>query len=195
MPQVRAQTPRACLRWGDRDQTDQGKNGVIASIQASNCLLCCMFFYDLTSAAVACKKFFCTVAQLPAVCVLKCLQGDVFKTRGGGQAVQFTDIETLKQENPAAPRQVICTNTNISCMCTQKDGKLNQHFNDTFQWSCIVEVKLLTLQVVSISNKKTKKEGKNKLLMILLCSILAQAARGDRALQKLQVKWTTWKTE
>uniref|UniRef100_A0A8C5BAA0 Kinesin-like protein n=1 Tax=Gadus morhua TaxID=8049 RepID=A0A8C5BAA0_GADMO len=28
--------------------------------------------------------------------------GDVFKTRGGGQAVQFTDIETLKQECPTA---------------------------------------------------------------------------------------------
>uniref|UniRef100_A0A8C8A084 Kinesin-like protein n=1 Tax=Oryzias sinensis TaxID=183150 RepID=A0A8C8A084_9TELE len=30
--------------------------------------------------------------------------GNVFKTRGGGQAVQFTDIETLKQECPMAPR-------------------------------------------------------------------------------------------
>uniref|UniRef100_A0A671NP44 Kinesin-like protein n=1 Tax=Sinocyclocheilus anshuiensis TaxID=1608454 RepID=A0A671NP44_9TELE len=29
-------------------------------------------------------------------------KGEVFKTRGGGQAVQFTDIETLKQENPLA---------------------------------------------------------------------------------------------
>ncbi|XP_055076937.1 kinesin-like protein KIF23 isoform X6 [Periophthalmus magnuspinnatus] len=29
--------------------------------------------------------------------------GDVFKTRGGGQAVQFTDIETLRQENPTGP--------------------------------------------------------------------------------------------
>uniref|UniRef100_A0A8B9KS34 Kinesin-like protein n=1 Tax=Astyanax mexicanus TaxID=7994 RepID=A0A8B9KS34_ASTMX len=29
--------------------------------------------------------------------------GDVIKTRGGGQAVQFTDIETLKQETPVAP--------------------------------------------------------------------------------------------
>ncbi|XP_051692590.1 kinesin-like protein KIF23 isoform X8 [Oryctolagus cuniculus] len=28
-----------------------------------------------------------------------CCRGDVFKTRGGGQAVQFTDIETLKQES------------------------------------------------------------------------------------------------
>ncbi|KAF2986600.1 hypothetical protein EK904_011255, partial [Melospiza melodia maxima] len=30
----------------------------------------------------------------------KLIKGDVFKTRGGGQAVQFTDIETLKQESP-----------------------------------------------------------------------------------------------
>uniref|UniRef100_A0A4W4FF57 Kinesin-like protein n=1 Tax=Electrophorus electricus TaxID=8005 RepID=A0A4W4FF57_ELEEL len=29
--------------------------------------------------------------------------GEVFKTRGGGQSVQFTDIETLKQENPLGP--------------------------------------------------------------------------------------------
>ncbi|XP_067276623.1 kinesin-like protein KIF23 isoform X4 [Pseudorasbora parva] len=32
----------------------------------------------------------------------KLIKGEVFKTRGGGQAVQFTDIETLRQENPAA---------------------------------------------------------------------------------------------
>ncbi|XP_055010618.1 kinesin-like protein KIF23 isoform X4 [Boleophthalmus pectinirostris] len=31
------------------------------------------------------------------------MPGDVFKTRGGGQAVQFTDIETLTQEDPAGP--------------------------------------------------------------------------------------------
>ncbi|XP_062403573.1 kinesin-like protein KIF23 isoform X4 [Sardina pilchardus] len=33
----------------------------------------------------------------------KLIKGEVFKTRSGGQAVQFTDIETLKQENPTAP--------------------------------------------------------------------------------------------
>ncbi|XP_023670880.1 kinesin-like protein KIF23 isoform X4 [Paramormyrops kingsleyae] len=33
----------------------------------------------------------------------KLIKGEVFKTRGGGQAVQFTDIETLKQELPVAP--------------------------------------------------------------------------------------------
>lgn len=31
-------------------------------------------------------------------------QGDVIRTRGGGRAVQFTDIETLKQELASAPR-------------------------------------------------------------------------------------------
>ncbi|XP_023119729.1 kinesin-like protein KIF23 isoform X5 [Amphiprion ocellaris] len=33
----------------------------------------------------------------------KLIKGNVFKTRGGGQAVQFTDIETLKQECPTGP--------------------------------------------------------------------------------------------
>ncbi|XP_053283809.1 kinesin-like protein KIF23 isoform X3 [Pleuronectes platessa] len=33
----------------------------------------------------------------------KLIKGDVLKTRGGGQSVQFTDIETLKQQLAAAP--------------------------------------------------------------------------------------------
>uniref|UniRef100_A0A669BP56 Kinesin-like protein n=1 Tax=Oreochromis niloticus TaxID=8128 RepID=A0A669BP56_ORENI len=33
----------------------------------------------------------------------KLIKGNVFKTRSGGQTVQFTDIETLKQECPLAP--------------------------------------------------------------------------------------------
>ncbi|MEQ2244687.1 hypothetical protein ILYODFUR_019803 [Ilyodon furcidens] len=33
----------------------------------------------------------------------KLIKGNVFKTRGGGQAVQFTDIESLKQECPTVP--------------------------------------------------------------------------------------------
>nr|XP_033776322.1 kinesin-like protein KIF23 isoform X8 [Geotrypetes seraphini] len=31
--------------------------------------------------------------------------GDVFRTRGGGQSVQFTDVETLKQESPTGNRK------------------------------------------------------------------------------------------
>ena len=34
-----------------------------------------------------------------------CRRGDVYKTRGGGQSVQFTDIETLKQELPTGSRK------------------------------------------------------------------------------------------
>ncbi|XP_068427247.1 kinesin-like protein KIF23 isoform X3 [Clinocottus analis] len=37
------------------------------------------------------------------------LHGNVFKTRGGGQAVQFTDIETLKQEFPMASSRKRCS--------------------------------------------------------------------------------------
>lgn len=33
----------------------------------------------------------------------KLIKGEVMKTRGGGQAVQFTDIETLKQELTTIP--------------------------------------------------------------------------------------------
>uniref|UniRef100_A0A452U4Y6 Kinesin-like protein n=1 Tax=Ursus maritimus TaxID=29073 RepID=A0A452U4Y6_URSMA len=32
-------------------------------------------------------------------------KGDVYKTRGGGQSVQFTDIETLKQESPTGRKR------------------------------------------------------------------------------------------
>ncbi|XP_014106534.1 PREDICTED: kinesin-like protein KIF23 isoform X2 [Pseudopodoces humilis] len=35
----------------------------------------------------------------------KLIKGDVFKTRGGGQAVQFTDIETLRQESPTGRKR------------------------------------------------------------------------------------------
>nr|XP_045372885.1 kinesin-like protein KIF23 isoform X4 [Camelus bactrianus] len=35
----------------------------------------------------------------------RCRGGDVFKTRGGGQSVQFTDIETVKQESPTGRKR------------------------------------------------------------------------------------------
>ncbi|NWV70271.1 KIF23 protein, partial [Malurus elegans] len=35
----------------------------------------------------------------------KLFKGDVIQTRGGGQAVQFTDIETLKQESPTGRKR------------------------------------------------------------------------------------------
>ncbi|XP_014636349.1 kinesin-like protein KIF23 isoform X6 [Diceros bicornis minor] len=34
-----------------------------------------------------------------------CYRGDVYKTRGGGQSVQFTEVETLKQESPTGRKR------------------------------------------------------------------------------------------
>ncbi|XP_026143277.1 kinesin-like protein KIF23 isoform X3 [Carassius auratus] len=52
----------------------------------------------------------------------KLIKGEVFKTRGGGQAVQFTDIETLKQENPLAPsRKRRSSETGPDCESNEGD--------------------------------------------------------------------------
>uniref|UniRef100_A0A665UKE5 Kinesin-like protein n=1 Tax=Echeneis naucrates TaxID=173247 RepID=A0A665UKE5_ECHNA len=50
----------------------------------------------------------------------KLIKGNVFKTRGGGQAVQFTDIETLKQECPTAPRYSITSTTTGCYLCVYR---------------------------------------------------------------------------
>uniref|UniRef100_A0A8C5FNX5 Kinesin-like protein n=1 Tax=Gadus morhua TaxID=8049 RepID=A0A8C5FNX5_GADMO len=55
-------------------------------------------------ALAKCHKYVLTHQELASDGEIhtKLIKGDVFKTRGGGQAVQFTDIETLKQECPTA---------------------------------------------------------------------------------------------
>ncbi|XP_008069447.1 kinesin-like protein KIF23 [Carlito syrichta] len=45
-------------------------------------------------------------------------RGDVYKTRGGGQSVQFTEIETLKQESPNGSRKRRSSTTAV----VQPDG-------------------------------------------------------------------------
>uniref|UniRef100_A0A3Q4IBX7 Kinesin-like protein KIF23 n=1 Tax=Neolamprologus brichardi TaxID=32507 RepID=A0A3Q4IBX7_NEOBR len=50
----------------------------------------------------------------------KLIKGDVFKTRSGGQAVQFTDIETLKQVCPLAPRYSIMYR-NVIYFCVHRE--------------------------------------------------------------------------
>ncbi|XP_038622979.1 kinesin-like protein KIF23 isoform X1 [Tachyglossus aculeatus] len=53
-------------------------------------------------ALAKCEKYMLTHQELASDGEIetKLIKGDVFKTRGGGQSVQFTDIETLKQESP-----------------------------------------------------------------------------------------------
>ncbi|OCT89860.1 kinesin-like protein KIF23 isoform X3 [Xenopus laevis] len=53
-------------------------------------------------ALAKCDKYMLTHQQLASDGEIetKLIKGDVFKTRGGGQSVQFTDIETLRQQSP-----------------------------------------------------------------------------------------------
>ncbi|NWI15195.1 KIF23 protein, partial [Crypturellus soui] len=58
-------------------------------------------------ALAKCDKYMLTHQELASDGEIetKLIQGDVFKTRGGGQAVQFTEIETLKQESPTGRKR------------------------------------------------------------------------------------------
>ncbi|XP_067827424.1 kinesin-like protein KIF23 isoform X2 [Heptranchias perlo] len=58
-------------------------------------------------ALAKCDKYILTHQQLASDGEIetKLIKGEVFKTRGGGQSVQFTDIERLKQESPAGTRK------------------------------------------------------------------------------------------
>ncbi|MBN3281473.1 KIF23 protein, partial [Polyodon spathula] len=51
-----------------------------------------------------CDKYMLTHQELASDGEIKTklIKGEVFKTRGGGQSVQFTDVETLKQESPTS---------------------------------------------------------------------------------------------
>ncbi|XP_029430871.1 kinesin-like protein KIF23 isoform X2 [Rhinatrema bivittatum] len=58
-------------------------------------------------ALAKCDKYMLTHQQVASDGEIetKLIKGDVFRTRGGGQSVQFTDIETLKQESPTGNRK------------------------------------------------------------------------------------------
>ncbi|XP_077905507.1 kinesin-like protein KIF23 isoform X6 [Ictidomys tridecemlineatus] len=58
-------------------------------------------------ALAKCEKYMLTHQELASDGEIetKLIKGDVYKTRGGGQSVQFTEIETLKQESPSGSRK------------------------------------------------------------------------------------------
>uniref|UniRef100_A0A2K6SHQ3 Kinesin-like protein n=1 Tax=Saimiri boliviensis boliviensis TaxID=39432 RepID=A0A2K6SHQ3_SAIBB len=58
-------------------------------------------------ALAKCEKYMLTHQELASDGEIetKLIKGDVYKTRGGGQSVQFTDIETLKQESSNGSRK------------------------------------------------------------------------------------------
>ncbi|KAM4618411.1 kinesin-like protein KIF23 [Polymixia lowei] len=57
----------------------------------------------------------------------KLIKGEVIKTRGGGQAVQFTDIETLKQELAMGPSRKRRSSEGIP---SNKDGHVDEDWTD-----------------------------------------------------------------
>uniref|UniRef100_A0A8C4WJ93 Kinesin-like protein n=1 Tax=Gopherus evgoodei TaxID=1825980 RepID=A0A8C4WJ93_9SAUR len=58
-------------------------------------------------ALAKCDKYMLTHQELASDGEIetKLIKGDVYRTRGGGQAVQFTDVETLKQESPTGRKR------------------------------------------------------------------------------------------
>ncbi|XP_043326859.1 kinesin-like protein KIF23 isoform X5 [Cervus canadensis] len=58
-------------------------------------------------ALAKCEKYMLTHQELASDGEIetKLIKGDVYKTRGGGQSVQFTEIETLKQESPTSRKR------------------------------------------------------------------------------------------
>ncbi|XP_049762009.1 kinesin-like protein KIF23 isoform X4 [Elephas maximus indicus] len=84
-------------------------------------------------ALAKCDKYMLTHQELASDGEIetKLIKGDVYKTRGGGQSVQFTDIETLKQESqsgsrkrrssteaPAQPDGTECEWTDVETRCS-----------------------------------------------------------------------------
>ncbi|XP_053526122.1 kinesin-like protein KIF23 isoform X7 [Artibeus jamaicensis] len=62
--------------------------------------------------------------------------GDVYKTRGGGQSVQFTDIETLKQESPTSRKR-----RSSSAAPAQPDGAESEWTDVETRCSMAVEMR------------------------------------------------------
>ncbi|CAJ0965444.1 unnamed protein product [Ranitomeya imitator] len=71
-------------------------------------------------ALAKCDKYMLTHQQLASDGEMetKLIKGDVFRTRGGGQSVQFTDIETLRQESPPGRYKHECGRHKPNLVCS-----------------------------------------------------------------------------
>lgn len=99
-------------------------------------------------ALAKCEKYMLTHQELASDGEIqtKVIKGDVYKTRGGGQSVQFTDIETLKQESPTgsrkrrsstlAPAQPDGTESEWTDVETRVGVKLNTCLLKLAAWCC-----------------------------------------------------------
>ncbi|XP_060031607.1 kinesin-like protein KIF23 isoform X1 [Erinaceus europaeus] len=89
-------------------------------------------------ALAKCEKYMLTHQELASDGEIqtKLIKGDVFKTRGGGQSVQFTDIETLKQESPTGRKR-----RSSSGAAAQPDGAESEWTDVETRCSVAVEMR------------------------------------------------------
>ncbi|XP_073068185.1 kinesin-like protein KIF23 isoform X7 [Manis javanica] len=89
-------------------------------------------------ALAKCEKYMLTHQELASDGEIetKLIKGDVYKTRGGGQSVQFTDIETLKQESPTGRKRRSSSGAPV-----QPDGTESEWTDVETRCSVAVEMK------------------------------------------------------
>ncbi|XP_049467791.1 kinesin-like protein KIF23 isoform X2 [Panthera uncia] len=89
-------------------------------------------------ALAKCEKYMLTHQELASDGEIetKLIKGDVYKTRGGGQSVQFTDIETLKQESPTGRKR-----RSSSAAPAQPDGTESEWTDVETRCSVAVEMR------------------------------------------------------
>ncbi|XP_057579054.1 kinesin-like protein KIF23 isoform X7 [Hippopotamus amphibius kiboko] len=89
-------------------------------------------------ALAKCEKYMLTHQELASDGEIetKLIKGDVYKTRGGGQSVQFTEIETLKQESPTGRKRRSST-----IAPTQPDGTESEWTDVETRCSVAVEMR------------------------------------------------------
>ncbi|KAM8782266.1 kinesin-like protein KIF23 isoform 4-T4 [Rhynchonycteris naso] len=89
-------------------------------------------------ALAKCEKYMLTHQELASDGEIetKLIKGDVYKTRGGGQSVQFTEIETLKQESPTGRKRRSST-----VSPTQPDGAESEWTDVETRCSVAVEMR------------------------------------------------------
>ncbi|XP_072258648.1 kinesin-like protein KIF23 isoform X3 [Pyxicephalus adspersus] len=86
-------------RWVDHKPSDSVETQTVMQPHVPNAIKVSV---ASEKALAKCDKYMLTHQQLASDGEIetKLIKGDVFRTRGGGQSVQFTDIETLRQESP-----------------------------------------------------------------------------------------------
>uniref|UniRef100_A0A8C4N2H5 Kinesin-like protein n=1 Tax=Eptatretus burgeri TaxID=7764 RepID=A0A8C4N2H5_EPTBU len=91
-------------RWADHKPTSSVATGTVLQPLIANAITMSM---PTEQALAKCDMYMLTDQQLASDGELetRIIKGEVYKTRGGGQSVQFVDIEKLRQEAPLSTRK------------------------------------------------------------------------------------------